>query len=600
MTQYTRTPPLLVDGQLVPITGTITVVQPTPSLLNATVFQGDNPWIVSGSVSVSNFPASQVVTQGTTPWIVSGGSSSPDVNVHDGSGVSISSTGSSLNVDVTNTVPVTGTFFQAIQPVSGTVIANAGSGTFLVDGSAHTQPVSGTVAVTQSTSPWVVSGSITLSNDTNYGTVGANTLRSAAQIGNATGAALFGAGTTTAQVLRVVLPTDQTAIPVTQSGSWTTGRTWTLSAGTDSVAVPGMSADTSPASVNITTVDVGTSTTTGQGGQSIFSGTATAGSSAAFALSTENTVRVWCTGTWVGTLQSEVSTDGGTTWNITGIHLTGTALSAGSFTSNFYGHLNVAGVTNYRIRATAFASGTATIKVVESSNLGSVYIANALKIVDSTTSNQASVSAANALKVENALGNISLASIDTKTPALGQAAQTASSPVVIASGKATYICNTGAITGATATGVKSLAYIWHASTTTKRYQIVRIIINQIAGLGGAHRFELNKITAQNGTPGGTSGTSNPVDGDDAATVASIVIAPTGAPTRLSGLFFGSDVPVQSNGTAMLKPSTHVEALDGKPYVMRASVNEGWEVTQNVTTTITTAPVFNITFEWTEA
>lgn len=39
--------------------------------------------------------------------------------------------------------------------------------------------------------------------DTNYGTVGANTIRTAAQIGNATGAADFNAGATGAQTLRV-------------------------------------------------------------------------------------------------------------------------------------------------------------------------------------------------------------------------------------------------------------------------------------------------------------------------------------------------------------------------------------------------------------
>ena len=86
------------------------------------------------------------------------------------------------------------------------------------------------IAVTQSTSPWVVSNSGTfavqaaqsgtwtvgLSEDHNYGAVGAATLRTAAQIGNATGAADFGAGATSAQTLRVVLPTDQSAIPVTQ------------------------------------------------------------------------------------------------------------------------------------------------------------------------------------------------------------------------------------------------------------------------------------------------------------------------------------------------------------------------------------------------
>lgn len=47
-----------------------------------------------------------------------------------------------------------------------------------------------------------VSGTFTLSLDTNYGVVGANTLRSAAQIGNATGAADFNFGAPGAQTLR--------------------------------------------------------------------------------------------------------------------------------------------------------------------------------------------------------------------------------------------------------------------------------------------------------------------------------------------------------------------------------------------------------------
>lgn len=45
-------------------------------------------------------------------------------------------------------------------------------------------------------------------------------VRTAAQIGNSSGVAAFGAGTTSAQTLRVVLPTDQSAIPASQSGTW--------------------------------------------------------------------------------------------------------------------------------------------------------------------------------------------------------------------------------------------------------------------------------------------------------------------------------------------------------------------------------------------
>ncbi len=72
-----------------------------------------------------------------------------------------------------------------------------------------------------------------LGYDTNYGTVGANTLRTASQIGNATGAASFGAGATSAQTLRVAsnlydgsgnaLSSTSGALNVSavQSGTWT-------------------------------------------------------------------------------------------------------------------------------------------------------------------------------------------------------------------------------------------------------------------------------------------------------------------------------------------------------------------------------------------
>lgn len=90
-----------------------------------------------------------------------------------------------------------------------------------------------------------VDASVSIGNDTDYGTVGANTLRTAAQIGNANGAADFGQGAVSAQTLRsvsvlstgssaldygagnasaatlrTVLATDQAAIPVSQSGNW--------------------------------------------------------------------------------------------------------------------------------------------------------------------------------------------------------------------------------------------------------------------------------------------------------------------------------------------------------------------------------------------
>jgi hypothetical protein len=65
----------------------------------------------------------------------------------------------------------------------------------------------------------LVDAAVTFPYDENYGTVGANTLRVAAQIGNATGAADFGAGATDAQTLRV---TANQGSPNTAANAWST------------------------------------------------------------------------------------------------------------------------------------------------------------------------------------------------------------------------------------------------------------------------------------------------------------------------------------------------------------------------------------------
>lgn len=176
----------------------------------------------------------------------------------DGTGNLIGSTSGALNVFLTNTsVAVTatnldirdlshtqdsvkigdGTDFLAVN-TDGSINITDNGGSLTVDGTvAATQSGSWTVAATQSgtwttgrtwnlasgsdsvtaiqgTSPWVTSATqsgtwtVGLSEDHNYGTVGAATLRTAAQIGNASGAADFGAGSTSAQTLRVALASD--------------------------------------------------------------------------------------------------------------------------------------------------------------------------------------------------------------------------------------------------------------------------------------------------------------------------------------------------------------------------------------------------------
>jgi len=88
------------------------------------------------------------------------------------------------------------------------VLATAQPGVDIGDVTINNTSGGGAVNIQDGGNSITVDGTITVSNlpttvDTNYGTVGASTLRSAAQIGNATGAANFGNGSTGAQTLRV-------------------------------------------------------------------------------------------------------------------------------------------------------------------------------------------------------------------------------------------------------------------------------------------------------------------------------------------------------------------------------------------------------------
>src|ERR1035437_2379362 len=191
-----------------PVSGAISFTAPQHVIIDSGTL---GTLTISGSVSVSNFPASQVVTLASTTitgsvavtgtfWQATQPVSSTQLPaVLDGSGF--------LKVHEQGTVPVTGTFWQATQPISGAVsftapqhviVDSATLGTVAVSGTfwqatqpvslaaavdvsdraarllGHVtvdnasiavtgafwqaiQPVSGTVTANQGTSPWVVS-----------------------------------------------------------------------------------------------------------------------------------------------------------------------------------------------------------------------------------------------------------------------------------------------------------------------------------------------------------------------------------------------------------------------------------------------------------
>lgn len=111
--------------------------------------------------------------------------------------------------------------------------------------------------------------------------------------------------------------------------------------------------------VNITARDVGSSTTTGANGQSIISGTPTAGSYAVYNIGNYAGIRVEAKGTWTGTLQAECTLDSATWFTVPLFQ--DPLTSSVTYTANFSGVGNVNGCAKFRIRSTAAMTGTATI-----------------------------------------------------------------------------------------------------------------------------------------------------------------------------------------------------------------------------------------------
>lgn len=370
-------------------TGAVTISTALPAGINVI---GHVITDTGSTVAVSNFPATQPVS-GTVTVVQPTGTNlhavldSGSTTVVTGNVTVVQPTGTNLHTVVdSGTITLSGT-----SPVSGTVTANQGTantpankwpieivdsagvniatvsaaGAVKVDGSAVTQPVSGTVTA-------------------NIGTTNGLALDA-----SVTALQVNQASTTSGQKGTLVQGAVTTAAP-----TYTTGQTDPLSlttAGALRVDASGTTqpvsfpADNSPATQNITVVDTGTTTTAGANGQSIYTGTSTAGSTALFTLSSQESVGIQVTGTWTGTLQVESSLDGGTTWSKNGGHQKGVTFNSSSFTANFELETNVSTTTNLRIRATAAITGTATVKIVSSINTNAVYVLNALQVLDGGT-----------------------------------------------------------------------------------------------------------------------------------------------------------------------------------------------------------------------
>ena len=135
----------------------------------------------------------------------------------------------------------------------------------------------------------------------------------------------------------------------------------------DSGSVTATQVDPAATTGNITAADVGTSSTTNSIGQTIITGTPTAGSFVTATLSANSGITIMLSGTGNQTLAFERSMDGGTTYIPFSVEETtvGSSVSTITISDNkpyvFRG--NVGEMSNVRIRATTVTSGTIAVRL---------------------------------------------------------------------------------------------------------------------------------------------------------------------------------------------------------------------------------------------
>lgn len=241
----------------------------------------------------------------------------------------------SIDTKLTSPLSVTGTFFQATQPISAASLP---------------LPTGGSTSALQTT------------GNTSLATIATN---SGTQATAANQTSQITQETTTASNTTSILANQTNGNLISQ--------------------ISQLPADKSPATQNITVQDTASTTTPVANGQNFITGTPTAGSVATFSIPSAESIEVQATGTWTGTLAAEVSQDGGTTWVTRGIKQSGSSYLGSSFTQNFQGGSNFGGMNMYRVRATAAMTGTATIKVTSSLNPASLIISNPQILRDATT-----------------------------------------------------------------------------------------------------------------------------------------------------------------------------------------------------------------------
>jgi hypothetical protein len=259
--------------------------------------------------------------------------------------------------------------------------------------------------------------------------------------------------------------------------------------------------------------------------------------------------------------------------------------------------------SQFRVRSTAWASGTASIQVIFGTAAIEPQPAVGIDVVNAAGATAPVGFFAGSQNLPVALNNIGTALANVPATRSLQALAVAQSPNF----QAAYGASTQGVVAVpvTASTTTSILYLWHPSGVALRYELTHVEITVEApttasAAGQSTTVRLNRITAENGTPGGTTATLQQYDPADAASGATVRIGATGAPTR-----GGADVDCwQLQTFATNIHHTFVwdaqQQNQGKGLVMRASQAEGWEV-RVVTNATAIGSALNVSvhFTWKE-
>lgn len=163
------------------------------------------------------------------------------------------------------------------------------------------------------------------------------------------------------------------------------------------------------------------------------------------------------------------------------------------------------------------------------------------------------------------------------------------------------------ITSATTVGVKENLTLWHPAATAKNVYIVEIGANiRVVQSVGTFAWELQYISAENGTPGGTTITAQPLNLGDAASGLTTRQVPTGAPTVSGQIFQRASFPLPAaatpytggpEGFIIFRAEDRDNFTDAIQF--RSGQAEGLRISQDVLAAITTAPVFTLYVKYVE-